>query len=80
MAVLQEVKIADKAKYLTENFPFEEMPALTEQRRCIHCERIITVGDYKVFRDVGDGFEYICCPHAPDCDGTVIDWTSVEPG
>jgi hypothetical protein len=31
------------------------------------------VGDFKVFADEEE-FEYICCPNAPDCDGTVIDW------
>ncbi len=70
---MKELIITDKQKYLEENYPFIGIPELTEKMLCIHCEKIITVGDYKVFKGNG-GFEYICCPNAPECSGTVIDW------
>lgn len=68
-----EIKIEDKQEYLNKNYPFEEIPTLTEEKECIHCGNIITVGNFKVFKDEL-GYEYIYCPNAPDCDGTVIDW------
>ena len=74
---MEEVHIADKAAYLEENYPFEGVPHLDVSCECIHCQKVIRVGDYKVFRGA-DGFEYICCPNAPACDGTVIDWMPLE--
>lgn len=68
-----EIKIQDKQEYLNQYYPFAYPPKLTETRECIHCGEIFTVGDYKVFKGE-DGFEYISCPNAPECDGTVIDW------
>lgn len=70
---MKELLIVDKRKYLGENYPFDDIPKLTDQKRCIHCDGIITVKNYKVFVDE-DGEEYICCPNAPECNGTVIDW------
>jgi hypothetical protein len=72
-----EIAIKDKQKYLNENYPFAEPPKMIDLKECIHCGSIITVGDYKVFKDSA-GEEYICCPHAPECDGTVIDWFDLE--
>ena len=74
---MEEVIIKNKQQYLNENYPFEDAPKLTAQFRCIHCDSIITVGDYKVFMNK-EGYELICCPNAPDCDGTVIDWVDVD--
>jgi hypothetical protein len=73
---MKEIKIEDKQKYLNENCPFVDPPKLTDKRECIHCGKIITVGDFKVFKDTF-GDEYICCPNAPECDGTIIDWMPV---
>jgi hypothetical protein len=70
---MEEVHIQDKAAYLQKNYPFVGVPDLDMRYECIHCQRVIRVGDYKVYRG-GDGFEFICCPNAPECDGTVIDW------
>ena len=70
---MNELKIENKQEYFDQNYPFEDPPKLTDQKRCIHCDNIITVGDFKVFKDK-EGEEYICCPNAPDCDGSVIDW------
>lgn len=74
---MQELTIPNKEQYLKENYPFTTIPALTDTKRCIHCDAVITVGDFKVFKDKS-GDEYICCPNAPECNGTVIDWVEVE--
>jgi ssDNA-binding Zn-finger/Zn-ribbon topoisomerase 1 len=71
------VDVFDKQKYLNDNYPFQNVPLIKEQRKCIHCDQIITVGDYKVFIDK-KGNEFIVCPNSPDCDGTVIDWMSID--
>jgi len=65
-------EIKDKKRYLVENYPFGGVPELTDVRHCIHCDKDIIVGDYKV--EIGTDMEYIVCPNAPECDGTVIDW------
>ncbi len=75
--VMKEIIIKDKVQYLEDNYPFDDVPKLDEEKFCIHCEEIIWVKDYKVFADE-DGDEYICCPNAPECDGTVIDWFEVD--
>ena len=71
------VEIEDKETYFNENYcgP-EKTPKLTEKRRCIHCNQIITVGDYKV--EFSQGREWIVCPNAPSCNGTIIDWFPVR--
>jgi hypothetical protein len=74
---MEEIKITDKEKYLRKNYPFDPVPKLTDKKHCIHCEKDIIVGDFKVFRDKA-GDEYICCPNAPECDGTVLDWFRIE--
>jgi len=73
----KEVIIKDKQKYLDEKYPFGEIPKLTDEKYCLHCGKVITVGDYKVFIDDLDS-ELIFCPNAPKCDGTVIDWLPVN--
>ncbi|MGV3686186.1 MAG: hypothetical protein ACO1NS_11205 [Daejeonella sp.] len=74
---MEEIIVNNKQKYLQDNYPFDDVPALTDKKKCIHCGTIITVGDYKVFND-DIGQELIFCPNAPDCDGTVIDWFDVD--
>lgn len=74
---MKEIVISDKKAYLEKEFPFEDVPKLTDKRKCIHCGKIIVVGDYKVYKDeYGD--EYICCPNTPDCNGTIIDWVDPQ--
>jgi hypothetical protein len=73
---MQEIIIVDKQKYLNENYPFAEIPELTDSKLCIHCDKVIVIENFKVFKGE-DGFEYICCPNAPSCDGTVIDWMNI---
>lgn len=70
---MEELRIKNKEKYLSENYPFTDIPKLTDKKVCINCNSVITVGEYKVFKSES-GFEYICCPTAPHCNGTVIDW------
>lgn len=74
---MKEIIIRNKQKYLDDNFPFEDRPKLTDKRRCIHCNTTFAVDDYKVFKD-DKGEEFICCPNAPICDGTVIDWLRID--
>jgi hypothetical protein len=73
---MRELIIENKQQYLEENYPFAEVPELADRKKCIHCEEEIIVGKYKVFVD-DEGEEYICCPNAPECDGTIIDWKGV---
>ena len=73
---MKELIIKNKHQYLEENYPFEEIPKLTDKKHCIHCDNDIIVGDFKVFLE--DSEEYICCPNAPECDGTIIDWIDIE--
>ena len=74
---MTELKVKDKQKYLNENYPFTDPIKLTDTKECIHCGNIITVGDFKVFK-TQSGYEFIFCPNAPECNGTVIDWIPVE--
>ena len=73
---MEEAIILNKQQYLDEYYPFEDAPKLTAQKRCMHCDSNIKVGDYKVFRNE-ERYEFICCPNAPECNGTVIDWINI---
>ena len=74
---MKEVIIKDKQKYLNKNYPFADVPKITDRQRCIHCNCVFTVGDFKVLKG-RLGIEYICCPNFPNCSGTVIDWDDVD--
>lgn len=74
---MKEVIPKDKRKYLSRNYPFTDIPKLGDKKKCIHCGETITVGDYKVYRDA-EGQKFICCPNAPACDGTVLDWWDLD--
>jgi hypothetical protein len=74
---MEEIIVNDKQRYLNENNPLGEIFSLTDKRLCLHCKTIIVVGKYKVYRRASDGFEFICCPNAPECNGTAIDWMPV---
>lgn len=73
---MKEIVITNKLKYLQEHYPFSPVPNLTDKRQCIQCDKIITVGDYKLYKDE-EGEEYICCPNAPGCNGSVLDWKKI---
>ena len=75
---MEEVLVTDKQQFLNENYPFGSAPELTDKFRCLHCGEVITVGEYKIFREQGGDFLYICYPNAPECNGTVIDWIDVD--
>ncbi|MBS9522387.1 hypothetical protein KI659_00005 [Litoribacter alkaliphilus] len=74
---MKEIEVKDKQQYLRKNHPFGRKLGLEERKKCIHCDLVFLAGDYKVFKD-RNGDEYICCPNAPECEGTVIDWVDVE--
>lgn len=69
-------EIKDKETYLKKHYIFKDVPKLTDQKKCIHCGENFIVGDYKV--ELVGKIEYIVCPNAPDCDGTLIDWINVR--
>ncbi len=69
-------EIKDKEAYLNKYYPFVGIPKLTDKKHCIHCDKDIIVGDYKV--EVSFGEEYIVCPNAPSCTGTLVDWFDVH--
>lgn len=73
---MKEVFIKDKQKYLQENYPFIEIPELSDRKHCIHCDKDIIVGNFKVFSI--HGTEFIYCPNAPECNGTIIDWIDLK--
>jgi len=63
-------------EYLKKNYPFKDVPKMTDYKFCIHCQKPIIVGMFKI-ETIGD-MEFIVCPNAPECDGTVIDWFEIE--
>lgn len=73
----EEIFICDKMEYLERNYPFAGPIHMTDEKECIHCGKRIVVGDYKVYKDE-TGFEFVCCPDAPDCSGTLIDWMDMD--
>lgn len=75
---MEEVFVEDKQEFLNKEYPFRHPPKLTDKFRCLHCGEVITVGDYKVFKEKGDDVLYICCPNAPECNGSIIDWIDVN--
>ena len=76
---MEEIFPPDKKKFLEEHYPFTPVPDMDQMYRCLHCVEVIRVGDYKVFKG-RDGFLFICCPNAPACNGSVIDWMPIESG
>lgn len=70
MKLFKEIK--DKESYLKKHYPFVGVPKLTDKKYCLHCDEYFIVSDYKV--EIANDFEYIVCPNAPKCNGTVIDW------
>ena len=79
LAIMEEVHITDKQAFLDEHYPFTPVVKLTDVFLCIHCQEVIRVADFKVYRWPND-FLAICCPNAPECDGTVIDWMPTDMG
>ncbi len=73
---MKEIFIINRERFFLENYPFLGVPKLTDKRECIHCGKVITVGNYKIYENEV-GFQFICCPNSPECDGTVIDWVAV---
>lgn len=74
---MKEITITDKVKYLKEHYPFQHIPDIESEMVCLDCDTVFKVRDYKVFKNVS-GEEFICCPKAPDCEGTVVDWMPLD--
>lgn len=76
-------EIANKEVFLKENYPFENVPMLGDKKYCLHCNKTITVGDFKVETEYnelkGADHDYIVCPNAPECTGNVMDWVDLAP-
>ena len=50
---------------------------LNEIRKCMHCGLTFEVKDFKAFEEGKRKKEYyVCCPNAPECSGTIMDWTT----
>jgi hypothetical protein len=73
---MEFIYIKDKKNYLKENYPYLTVPKLTDKKHCIHCDKDILVGDFKVI--IKDKIEYIVCPNTPKCNGDVTDWIDVD--
>lgn len=59
-----------------KNYPYREVPNLTDNKLCIYCCKIIIVGDFKLFKEY-HLFKNIYYPNAPDCYDTIIDWIEI---
>ena len=70
----------DKKDFLKREAPFKVN--YNHKKQCIHCGNVIEVKNYKVEKKYLDGelCFFILCPNAPECDGTIIDWISVDGG
>jgi len=67
--------IKAKKEYLSNNSPFKP-DNLADKKICIHCGKEIVVGDYKILieKNGNSVVDFIACPNAPECDGSIIDW------
>ena len=72
----RELFIEDKKQYLADNSPVEGHEDLEAKRRCLGCESVFYIKDYKVV--AGPEIDYICCPYYPICDGDILDWVPTK--
>ena len=66
----------DKEKVLNALYPFNDTPALDDERLDIHNNRTFKVRDYIVVRE-GDG-NFLVSPYYAEAGGTVLDWIKPE--
>jgi hypothetical protein len=66
-----EIPQEERKEFFEKNNFFPDMNYYSK-RCCIHCNQIITVSEYKI--ELLNDFKYICCPNAPSCTGTLIDF------
>lgn len=65
--------MSEKKAYLEKNWSGVDF---NDEKTCIHCDEIIKVSEFKI--EIQNDFEYICCPNAPRCNGTAIDWFPIS--
>jgi len=73
-----EIEKEKKEEYFNKYYPFANAPKMDDFRFCIHCGQWIKVSDYKVEHNDLTGLYYISCPNAPECDGSIVDWMSMD--
>lgn len=68
------IKDEDKKKFILDHGYIDI--ELDEVRKCMHCGIIFDVKDFKAFEEGKRKKEmFVCCPNAPECSGTIMDWT-----
>jgi len=72
----RELYIKNKEEYIKENSPIEGHENLEEKRKCLLCESVFQIKQYKVI--AGPEIDYICCPYYPVCDGDILDWAPTD--
>jgi len=75
-------EVENKEKYLKENYIYMDIPKLTDKKKCRHCDTVFQVSAFKVIVEYNSQTkqdeEFIVCPKAPKCDGTLIDWRDAD--
>lgn len=66
-----EIPTEERKEFFEKHNFFSDMN-YDSKRYCIHCHEIITVSEYKI--ELLNDIKYICCPNAPSCTGTLIDF------
>jgi len=72
----RELYIKNKKEYLEKNSPIEEHKDIEGKKKCLLCESVFLVKDYKVI--AGPEIDYISCPHYTNCDGDILDWANTD--
>lgn len=72
----RELYIKDKEGYIKNHSPIEGHDDFEGKRKCLQCNAVFLVKDYKVV--AGPEIDFICCPNYPKCDGDILDWVKTE--
>lgn len=72
----RELYIKNKSDYIKKNSPVEGHENIEDKRKCLHCESVFQIKDYKVV--AGPEIDYISCPYYPVCDGDILDWAPTD--
>jgi hypothetical protein len=70
----------DKEWVLEALYPFDPIPALTDEMYDLHQEETFQVREFRVLR--GEDMDWLVSPYYFESGGTVIDWVppDIEPG